>query len=112
MYKILKDEGYNKVVTIENAETKASLIIGKVTIEMLNVLDTAGYKVGDKGLTITNKWDLNIDKATADTLSKMAMKMKKPIRDQRKKTANEINRKMYNKEIDAMDVLLGLASYN
>lgn len=108
MYKLLKDKGTGANVIIENTSTKASVIIGKLNTKIIKILEDAEYKVN-----ITEEWNIEINSETAKSLIiNTAMKIKKPIRDQRKKTANEINRKMYNKEIDAMDVLLGLANYN
>lgn len=108
MYKVLKEKGHNTNVIVENTDTKANINIGRVSIEILNILDKAGYKVEEDSIKLTNKWDIEVDKTTAETLSKLAMKMRKPIRDQRKKET----KKEENKKIDAMDVLLGLAQYN
>lgn len=108
MYKVLKPKGHFVGVTIENTETKTDINIGRVSMEMLNILDKAGHKVGDDGINFMDEWDIEVNKETAETLSHLAMKMKKPIRDQRKKTT----KKEENKKIDAMDVLLGLAQYN
>lgn len=108
MYKVLKEKGHFVNVTIENTETKANINIGRASMEILNILDKAGYKVGEDGINFMDEWNIVVNKETAEDLSKLAMKMKKPIRDQRKKTT----KKEENKKIDAMDVLLGLAQYN
>ena len=114
MYKVLKEKGLYRNVIVENTDTKARVNIGNVSLDILKTLEDAGFKIGTVGkeekdeFTATNKWDINVDIETASQLTKMAMRMKKPIRDQRKK---EIKKKE-NKKIDAMDVLLGLASYN
>ena len=108
MYKIFKDEGLHSNVALENTETKARLDIGRISISMLDILSKAGYKEEDNTLKLVDKWELPIDKEYADEMSKLTMRMKKPIRDQRKKAT----KKEENKKIDAMDVLLGLAQYN
>ena len=109
MYKVLKETGNNMNVTLENQETRASIVLGRMTPEMLRVLLAAGYAVGtDTTLSYRDKWDLEVNEETGKALAKLAMPMKKPVRDQRKKPEQKIKE---NKKIDAMDVLLGLASY-
>ena len=103
MYRIIKDKGYDKPVTVENTSTKATIIVGRMSISMLQILEEAGKPVTGAQF---EKWDLEVNKETADKLVKLAMPMKKPIR-----TKKEIA-KTRNKDIDAMDVLLGLAQYN
>ena len=110
MYKLIKENGYGQPVLLENTETKAYLGLGDVGIEMLHIMEKHIDK--DTMPKPADEWNLEIDNELKDELRGLAMKMKKPIRDQKKKASNEINRKMYNKEINAMDVLLGLASYN
>ena len=106
MYKVLKEKGYNQTVIIENTKTKANVIVGRVSIEMLSILEAAGYKTEDGSLKLTDEWNLEVNAETAGKLTKLAMPMKKPIR-----TKKEVIKKR-NKDVDAMDVLLGLAQYN
>ena len=104
MYRLLKDKGTGANVIIENTSTKASVIIGKLNTKIIKILEDAEYKVN-----IIEEWNIEINSETAKSLIiNTAMKIKKPIRDQRKK---EI-KKQENKKIDAMDVLLGLAHYS
>jgi len=110
MYKLLKEKGNNANVTLENTDTKASIIIGRISMEILSILKEKegihfGSETGETALK--DKWEFNIEDSTAKELSAKAMRMSKPIRDQRK-----VQIKKENKKIDAMDVLLGLASYN
>lgn len=107
MYKVLKEKGNNMNITLENIETKASIIIGRTTMDILRILDEAGHKIGDDGIALRDKWELIVDEDTGKELASKAMTMSKPIRDQRK-----IKPKKDNKHIDAMDVLLGLANYS
>ena len=110
MYRVLKEKGNNVNITLENIETKASVIIGRVTIEILNILESAGHKIGDGGVaTIKDAWSLEVNEEVGKEIASKAMRMSKPIRDQRKKPETP---KKENRHIDAMDVLLGLASYN
>lgn len=112
MYRIVKTQGNNANVVVENTDTKANVIIGRISIEMLNILEKAGHKIssrpGESGISMTSAWNIPVDTETASALSKMTMKMKKPIRDQRKSET----KKEANKKIDAMDVMLGLANYS
>lgn len=108
MYKVLKEKGNNSNVVLENVETKASIIIGRLTMDILKILEGAGHTIGDDGLNFKDKWEITVNEEVGKELASKAMTMSKPIRDQRK-----VNKpKKDNKTIDAMDVLLGLASYN
>ena len=111
MYKVIKEAGNNSNVTLKNTETNSEVIIGRLSMEIMNKLELAGYKFGDSDgeIKLKDKWELEVNIATGKDLGRLAMKMTKPIRDQRKKITIP---KKSNKEIDAMDVLLGLASYN
>lgn len=114
MYKLLKDAGYNTNVILENTTTKANIILGRISMEVLHILEEhEGYgtsaKDEDHLIHTSDKWDLKISEETGKLLASKVMKMKKPIRDQRKvKSEQQID----NSKIDAMDVLLGLANYN
>ena len=112
MYKILKDKGNNMNIVLENTETKASIVIGRLTMDIISILESKeGVHVGDSEgeIQLKDKWDITIKDETAKELSTKAMRMSKPIRDQRKVKEEP---KKSNKEIDALDVLLGLANYN
>lgn len=110
MYKVIKEAGNNANITLKNTETNAEVIIGRLSMEIMNRLELDGHTFGDADgeIKLKDKWELVVDDETGKDLSRLAMKMSRPIRDQRKKPVQ----KKSNKEIDAMDVLLGLASYN
>lgn len=113
MYKVLKEKGNNVSITLENTETKASIIIGRLSMDILSLLEKEeGIRFGDSDdeIKLKDKWELTIKDETAKELSAKAMRMSKPVRDQSKKSEQVL--KKDNKSIDAMDVLLGLASYN
>ena len=113
MYKVLKEKGNNISITLENTETKASIIIGRLSMDILSLLEKEeGIHFGDSDgeIQLKDKWELAIKDETAKELSAKAMRMSKPVRDQSKKSEQVL--KKDNKSIDAMDVLLGLASYN
>jgi hypothetical protein len=105
MYKLFKPTGYDANVSIENTDTLASIIIGKINSDVIKILTDAGHTHFPG---TSEEWNFEISQDTAKALSLRALNMKKPIRDQRK----VVTTKKDNKEIDAMDVLLGLASYN
>ena len=111
MYRLVKEYGNNLNVILENTETKAQLNLGRLTIDILTLLGTKeGLTFGDEGkIQLKDEWNILISNSTAKELSEKAMRMSKPIRDQRKV---KDDKKKHNKEIDAMDVLLGLANYN
>lgn len=111
MYRILKEKGNNVSLILENTDTKAQLNLGRLTIDMITLLETEeDLTFGEKGrIQLRDEWNISIKESTAKELSNKAMRMSKPIRDQRKV---KDDKKKRNKEIDAMDVLLGLASYN
>lgn len=112
MYRLLKEKGNNLNVILENIDTRAQLNLGRLTIDVLTLLETKeGMTFGEGGTTqLKDDWNFSISEETATELSAKAMRMSKPIRDQRKH--KEEQPKKNNKEIDAMDVLLGLANYN
>ena len=112
MYRLLKEKGNNLNVILENIDTSAQLNLGRLTIDILTLLETKeGMTFGEGGTTqLKDEWNFSISEETAKELSEKAMRMSKPIRDQRKHKEEEP--KKNNKEIDAMDVLLGLANYN
>lgn len=112
MYRLLKEKGNNLNVILENIDTRAQLNLGRLTIDVLTLLETKeGMTFGEGGTTqLKDEWNFSISEETATELSAKAMRMSKPIRDQRKH--KEEQPKKNNKEIDAMDVLLGLANYN
>ena len=111
MYRLLKEKGHNICVVLENTETHAQLNLGKLTIDMLSLLEREeDLTFGEVGaIQFKDEWDIPIKDETAKELSAKAMRMSKPIRDQRKVKDEP---KKSNKEIDALDVLLGLANYN
>lgn len=113
MYRLIKECGNNLNVILENIDTRAQLNLGRLTIDILTLLETKeGMTFGEGGTTqLKDEWNFSISEETAKELSEKAMRMSKPIRNQSKKATEEKPKKR-NKEIDALDVLLGLASYN
>ena len=111
MYRLMKDNGNNSNILIENENTHAQINLGRLSMDILSVLEAEeDMSFGEDGLvTLTEKWDLMLKPSTVEILSKKAMRMSKL---KMKKQTEEQRRKELNKSVDAMDVLLGLASYN
>lgn len=105
MYLVSKEAGNNSNITLINQDTKASVIIGRMTMDILSILEETG-QVFTKG-DLKSKWEFEVPEETGRKLASKAFIMKKPVRDQSKKS----EQKKANKTIDAMDVLLGLADY-
>ena len=103
MYRVFKPTGYGNI-TIENTDSMASMMIDRTSTDVLRILKEGGCTIPD---SYQEEWDIEVNKDIAEKLCNLAMRMKKPIRDQRKKVEQKDN-----KEIDAIDVLLGLAKYN
>lgn len=115
-YRLIKDKGYNANVVLENIETKSSITLGKWTMEILHILEIDESFVFEReddagSISLRSPWNLSISEATAKKLSTKAMPIHKPKRDQSKKVQT-VTEEQPKQVIDAMDVLLGLASYN
>lgn len=112
MYRLLKPSGAGKTVTLENTSTSATLAVGGVTTKLIDMLIRDGKEIDttDRAF-IVSSWDFTVSDDCARDISTLAFTMRKPIRDQRKVVTQNQQPKS-NKEIDAMDVLLGLANYN
>lgn len=82
MYRINKDKGNNQNITLTNVETKASVIIGKLTMDIMEVLEKEVEFDESKEHTIKlkDKWDFTISDEAGKELAKMASPIKKPIR--------------------------------
>ena len=117
MYRINKDKGNNQVITLTNIETKASVIIGRLSITIMDILkedDTFREAVETKSI-IAESWDFTVSDEIGKKLAKTTFKIEKPERHA--PTSDSIEsleslKKKVNKTIDAMDVLLGIAQYN
>lgn len=99
MYKVYKPTG-NGLVSVENMDTHASVVIGKVNMEIINTIKEAGYDLPPFG----EEWSVEVNKECATALAAMAMRMKKPIRDQRKKKEEP----KPSAEVDMFDLIYGI----
>lgn len=101
MYKVFKPKGYNTNVSVENMETSASIIIGRLSIEVLSILEKAGHKIEN----YTEEINLEVNSDVAKELSSLALKMKKPVRAKvEKKPKEEVKA---DASVDAFDLIFG-----
>mgnify|MGYP006356366035 FL=1 len=82
MYRINKDKGNNQNITLTNVETKASVIIGKLTMGIMGILEKEVEFDESKEDTIKlkDKWDFTISDEAGKELAKMASPIKRPVR--------------------------------
>ena len=117
MYRISKDRGNNKNIMLTNVETKASVIIGKLTMSILSILEKEVKfntdKGDDTGIKLKDKWDFAISDEAGKELASMASPIKKPIRNQ-SKTASEQTQSVQRKKtksgrevVDVFDLIFG-----
>lgn len=117
MYRINKDKGNNQNITLTNIETKASVIIGKLTMSILRMLEKEVKfnidKGDDTGIKLKDKWDFTVSDETGKELTSIISPIKKPIRNQ-SKTASEQAQSIQRKKtksgrevVDVFDLIFG-----
>ena len=112
MYKVVKEMGKAENVYLQNTDTMAEINLGRITAGIMNALRKDGYEfetVDEKEgrLTLKEKWNLKVSDEVKDELRKLAMPMKKPIRDQRKVKPQE-EKKETKQPVDLLDIIYGL----
>lgn len=105
---ILSKNSHDLMLSVFNTDTSSNTVIGKLSIEILELLESEGFKFNkDKddtdGINLSDKWELKISDELANKLADKAFKIAKPIRHQSKKSETQ--------KIDAYDVLFGVANY-
>lgn len=90
MYRISKDKGNNQNIMLTNVETKASVIIGKLTMAIMGILEKEVEfdEAKEHTIKLKDKWDFTVSDEAGKELASMASPIKKPIRNQ-SKTASE-----------------------
>ena len=108
MYRVNKEVGAYENVYLQNANTMAEINLGRITPGLLRILEEDGYKFEDKDgepfVDLKEKWTLKVSDEVKDKLRRLAMPMKKPIRDQRK-----VKPKESEQLVDLLDIIYGLA---
>ena len=109
MYRVNKEYGTSENVYLQNPDNGAELNLGRITPGLLSILEEDGYKFDyiDGSVTLKEKWNLKVSDKAKDELRKLAMPMKKPIRDQRKVKVEE--KKETKQPVDLLDIIYGLA---
>ena len=115
MYKVVKEVGTNENVFLQNTDNGAELNLGRATTTMMDIIEKDGYKFSlihpsddiSECITLKEKWTLKVSDEVKDELRKLAMPMKKPIRDQRKVKQEE--KKETKQPVDILDIIYGLA---
>ena len=110
MYRVNKEPGASENVYLQNTDTMAEINLGRVTPGLLRILEIDGYKFDstDDAITLKEKWTLKVSEEVKEQLRKLAMPMKKPIRDQRKVKPQE-EKKEVKQPVDILDIIYGLA---
>ena len=110
MYRVNKEPGASENVYLQNTDTMAEINLGRITPGLLRILEIDGYKFDstDDAITLKEKWTLKVSEEVKEQLRKLAMPMKKPIRDQRKVKPQE-EKKEVKQPVDILDIIYGLA---
>ena len=110
MYRVNKEPGTTENVYLQNTDTLAEINLGRITPGLLRILETDGYKFDstDDSITLKEKWTLKVSEEVKEQLRKLAMPMKKPVRDQRKVKPQE-EKKEVKQPVDILDIIYGLA---
>ena len=115
MYRINKDKGNNQNIMLTNVETKASVIIGKLTMAIMGILEKEVEfdEAKEHTIKLKDKWDFTVSDEAGKELAKMASPIKKPIRNQ-SKTASEQTQSVQRKKtksgreiVDVFDLIFG-----
>lgn len=112
MYRVNKETGTSENVFLQNTDTMAEVNLGRISPAIVRILEEDGYKFetttkDEDAITFQEKWNLKVNSEEAkDKLRKLAMPMKKPIRDQRKVKQEE--KKETKQPVDLLDIIYGL----
>ena len=113
MYKVVKEMGKAENVYLQNTDTMAEINLGRITPGLLRILAKDGYVFEDvtgsteDDIKCKDKWALRVSDEVKDELRKLAMPMKKPVRDQRKVKPQE-EKKETKQPVDLLDIIYGL----
>ena len=115
MYRVNKEQGTTENVYLQNTDTMAEINLGRATTAMMDILEKDGHKFSlihpsddiSECITLKEKWTLKVSDEVKDELRKLAMPMKKPVRDQRKVKPQE-EKKETKQPVDLLDIIYGL----
>ena len=119
MYRISKDKGNNQNITLTNVETKASVIIGKLSLKIMGVLEKEVEfdETKEGAIKLKDEWDFTVSNEAGKELAKMASPIKRPVRAKttsRPSTASEQTQPIQRKTtksgrevVDVFDLIFG-----
>lgn len=108
-YRLLKAVGHGANITVENTETYANIIIGRLNPTISSILEKAGHEVGKAPLDYADEWNIEIEDSVAQQLADTTLSMSKPFRDQSKKA--KIEKKATSGDTpDAFDLIFGTSN--
>lgn len=114
MYRVSKDRGAYENVFLQNTDTMSEINLGRITPELLRILEADGYKFSsteDKTpgvIELKNPWALKISEAVKDELRVLAMPIKKPQRRKVKTEQKQVNTEQKKEIVDVLDIIYGL----
>ena len=114
MYRLIKERSSIANVTLQNTDTSESLIVGRPTIRMLELLDAEGYSPKatdeDKHIDLSDKWNIEISEDTAKILASSTMSMKKPVRVKKDKSEQSAKTSSHDKNqpVDVFNLIFGI----
>lgn len=119
MYKVLKPKGAVANVTVMNTDTRASVVIGKPSVEILSILNREeGYSTTPedpaKQIDVFAEWELDISEKTGKLLAESAMKMHKPKRIKKDASEQKVDtpktQTSTKQPVDVFDLIFGIES--
>ena len=118
MYKVVKEEGYYNTVIVINTETNTNIDIGTVSSEVIKIITDGGVDIPSESMhdLLYSKWDFVVNSDVAHKLVGLAFKVKKPIRDQRKRkpelseiiAEDKAKKDKINADTDMFDMIFGI----
>lgn len=109
MYRISKNKGNNQTITLTNVETKASVMLGTLTMPMMKILEREEEfdEENEHAIRLKDAWDFTISPEAGKELATLTSPIKKPIRHQSKPTSEqtpEIHKKKTKSGREIVDV--------
>lgn len=109
MYKVCKDEGRSENIYLRNTETMGEVNLGRASAEIIEALKDEGYDIAG-AIALTDHWDLEVNETTKEKLVKIAMPMKKPVRNKKQQPVTATATTKSGKPVvDILDIIYGLA---
>ena len=107
MYRVSKDRGAYENVFLQNTDTMSEINLGRITPELLSILEEDGYKFsstedGRPGvIELKNPWALEISEAVKD---KLRVLERRKVKTEQK----QVNTEQKKEIVDVLDIIYGL----